>query len=69
MRRISTRTGEVTRTALFDADNMDHPKVNPHFYSCPTRFAWFNAAAGPPSVAGASGPPQVLSGLPGCVEA
>ena len=59
MRRISTSTGEVTRTVLYEAGNMDHPKVNPHFYSRPSRYAWFNGAAGPPAVAGASGPPQV----------
>jgi hypothetical protein len=49
----------VTRTPLYEAGNMDHPKVNPLFYSRPTRFVWFNAAAAPPAVAGASAPPQV----------
>ena len=52
-------TGKVTRTPLYEDGNMDHPKVNPNFYSRPTRFVWFNAAAQPVAEAGVSAPPQV----------
>ena len=62
--RISTATGTVTRTPLYEAGNMDHPKVNPNFYSRPTRFVWFNGAAQPLAEAGASGPPQVVYPTP-----
>ena len=55
--RINTRTREVTREVLFDEQNADHPKVNPHFYSRPTRFCYFNC--GHHTQGRRSMPPQV----------
>ena len=43
---------------MFEGQNLDHPRVNPNFYSRPTRFVYFNAAK-PMEHAGDSGPPQV----------
>ncbi|BDA50633.1 Apocarotenoid-15,15'-oxygenase [Coccomyxa sp. Obi] len=57
--RINVKTGEVKRTALYDAQNMDHPRVNPHFYSRKTRYVYFNASK-VPSNPGEAGPPQVF---------
>ena len=56
--RINTKTGEVMRDALFEGQNLDHPRVNPNFYSRPTRYVYFNAAK-PMDHPGNSGPPQV----------
>lgn len=56
--RINVKTGEVKRTVLYDAQNMDHPRVNPHFYSRKTRYVYFNASE-VPSSPGEAGPPQV----------
>ena len=56
--RINTKTGEVTRDALFEGQNLDHPRVNPNFYSRPTRYVYFNAAK-LMDHPGNSGPPQV----------
>ncbi len=39
--RINTRTGEVKRRCLFAQSN-DHPRVNPSFYSKPTRYVYVN---------------------------
>ena len=52
------KTGEVQRTALYEAQNMDHPRVNPYFYSRKTRYVYFNASD-VPSSPGEAGPPQV----------
>ena len=56
--RINTKTGKVTRDALYEGQNLDHPRVNPNFYSRPTRYVYFNAAK-PMHHQGNSGPPQV----------
>ena len=53
--RINTKTGEVSRDALFEGQNLDHPRVNPNFYSRPTRYVYFNAAK-PMDHPGNSGP-------------
>ncbi|KAL3155783.1 hypothetical protein ABBQ32_012798 [Trebouxia sp. C0010 RCD-2024] len=39
--RINTKTGEVRRRCLFAQSN-DHPRVNPSFYSMPTRYCYVN---------------------------
>jgi all-trans-8'-apo-beta-carotenal 15,15'-oxygenase len=39
--RINKLTGEATRKVMFE-QMMDHPRVNPLFYSRPTRFVYFN---------------------------
>jgi all-trans-8'-apo-beta-carotenal 15,15'-oxygenase len=52
--------GTVTRTTLYDATAMEHPKVNPAFASRPTRFVWFTAAAPGANPPGVSGPPQSI---------
>lgn len=56
--RINAKTGKVTREALYQGQNLDHPRVNPNFYSRPTRYVFFNAAK-PMEDTGDSGPPQV----------
>ncbi len=43
---------------MYQGQNLDHPRVNPNFYSRPTRYVYFNAAK-PMEVSGDSGPPQV----------
>ena len=41
------RTRQVTREVLFDAQNADHPRVNPKFYSRPTRYCYVNCSSHP----------------------
>ena len=53
-------TGQVTRQVLFDEQNADHPRVNPHFYSRPTRYMYFNMSNSP--VTHTPNPPQVQRG-------
>ncbi len=48
----------MTREAVYQGQNLDHPRVNPNFYSRPTRYVYFNAAK-PMEHSGDSGPPQV----------
>ena len=43
---------------MYQGQNLDHPRVNPNFYSRPTRYVYFNAAK-PMHNSGDSGPPQV----------
>ncbi|DBA67834.1 TPA: hypothetical protein ACH3X2_014183 [Trebouxia sp. C0005] len=56
--RINTRTGEVKRHCLFAQSN-DHPRVNPSFYSRPTRYVYINMCM--TEDADISNPPQVSS--------
>jgi len=56
--RINTRTGEVKRHCLFAQSN-DHPRVNPSFYSRPTRYVYVNMCM--TEDADISNPPQVSS--------
>ncbi len=56
--RINTRTGEVKRHCLFAQSN-DHPRVNPSFYSRPTRYVYVNMCM--TEDANISNPPQVSS--------
>lgn len=58
LRRINVKTGEVKRTPICQGQNLDHPRVNPLFYSRATRYVYFNASVAP-DVPGESGPPQV----------
>ncbi len=51
-------TGEVKRTAMVESQNMDHPRVNPLFYSRSTRYVYFNASQ-VADIPGEAGPPQV----------
>ena len=62
--RINTKTGKVTRQCLFAQSN-DHPRVNPRFYSKPTRYVYVNMCM--TDDADISNPPQVgpsLDALP-----
>lgn len=62
--RINIQTGKVTRQCLFAQSN-DHPRVNPRYYSKPTRFVYINMCM--TDDADASNPPQVgprVSALP-----
>ena len=68
--RINTKTGEVRRQCLFAQSN-DHPRVNPSFYSRPTRFCYINMCmsedadiSNPPQVGQQSDPPAAVS-VPG----
>lgn len=54
--RINTKTGEVRRKCLFAQSN-DHPRVNPSFYSRPTRYCFVNMCM--TEDADISNPPQV----------
>ena len=45
---------------MYDAQNLDHPRVNPLFYSRPTRYVYFNASQRS-NKQGDSGPPQVTA--------
>jgi carotenoid cleavage dioxygenase-like enzyme len=58
MRRINLTTGAVKREAMYDSQNLDHPRVNPLFYSRRTRYVYFNSSC-KPDLAGKAGPPQV----------
>ncbi|EIE20486.1 carotenoid oxygenase [Coccomyxa subellipsoidea C-169] len=57
--RINMVTGEVKRTAMVESQNMDHPRVNPLFYSRSTRYVYFNASQ-VADIPGEAGPPQVF---------
>ena len=57
--RINTKTGEVKRHCLFAQSN-DHPRVNPSFYSRPTRYVYVNMCMTEDS--DISNPPMVSSG-------
>ncbi|KAL0046710.1 hypothetical protein WJX82_008018 [Trebouxia sp. C0006] len=56
--RINTRTGEVKRHCLFAQSN-DHPRVNPSFYSRPTRYVYVNMCM--TEDADISNPPQAFT--------
>jgi hypothetical protein len=61
--RINVVTGEVKRTAICESQNLDHPRVNPLFYSRVTRYVYFNASQ-IADIPGKSGPPQVCFTYP-----
>lgn len=44
---------------MYEGQTLDHPRVNPNFYSQPTRYVYFIAAK-PMEQPGDSGPPQVI---------
>lgn len=54
--RINVKTGKVKRECLF-AQRNDHPRVNPSFYSRPTRYVYVNSCM--PEDDNVSNPPQV----------
>ena len=54
--RVNRITGQVTRQVLFEDQNADHPRVNPLFYSRPTRYMYFNMSHAP--ITHTSNPPQ-----------
>ncbi|KAL3146000.1 hypothetical protein ABBQ38_015360 [Trebouxia sp. C0009 RCD-2024] len=56
--RINTKTGEVRRKCLFAQSN-DHPRVNPSFYSKPTRYCYVNMCM--TDDADISNPPQAFT--------
>ena len=68
--RINTKTGEVRRQCLFAQSN-DHPRVNPSFYSRPTRYCYVNMCmsddadlSNPPQVGQQSDPPAAAAPVP-----
>ncbi len=60
--RINVKTGKVKRECLFGDQRNDHPRVNPSFYSKPTRYVYVNACM--PEDGNVANPPQVCSSQP-----
>ncbi|DBB11283.1 TPA: hypothetical protein ACH3X3_006718 [Trebouxia sp. C0006] len=57
--RINVKTGKVKRECLFGDQRNDHPRVNPSFYSKPTRYVYVNACM--PEDGNVANPPQAFT--------